>query len=147
MSTLPNDAQERAASEAGGEAGLTSSPANRPDPGQPGAHLTNGKFAPGNSGGAGRPKSRPIRDAIKKALQTDPELLPAIVDALTKAVKGQRQNRFGEVVNELEAAAFIRDTVEGRPTQAVELSGGEDEETGEQKSIPVVLIPAARNDL
>src|SRR5208282_5493497 len=88
-----------------------------------GRDASTGLFLPGNPGGPGRPKLRPFRDAIRKRLQENPEELEDIVELLFDNALGKCTNRFDEVVNHIEAAGFIRDTVEGRPTQAIELSG------------------------
>ena len=85
-----------------------------------------GRFVPGSSGGPGRPKLRPFREALRKRLREHPEELDAIVDTLFSNALGNRTNRFNEIVNEIEAAGFIRDTVEGRPTQAMILQGDEE---------------------
>lgn len=151
MEALPQNGvnPSPAASGAGGEAGSSSiTPIIRPDPVSAEAHGADGKFVKGNSGGAGRPKLRPFREAIRKRIQQNPEEFEEIVNAVFEAAQGLQSNRFGETVNQLEAFQILRDTSEGRPTQAVELSGSdEDEETGSILAIPVVLIPAANHKI
>ena len=149
MDALPQDDQlvpSTAASGASGEAG-SSSEITCSNVFKPEHFKANGKFAVGNPGGPGRPKLRPFRDAIRKRLAANPEELAEIVNEVFEAAKGLQTNHFGDVVNQLAGFEILRDTTEGRPAQAIELSGGEDEETGEQKSIPVLIIPAGANKI
>src|SRR5216683_4987512 len=78
------------------------------------------RFQPGRSGNpAGRPKSKTLSEALRLALveigdkkldQTNAELIATAI--LKKARKG-----------DVKAAAFVRDTAEGRPAQKVQMEG------------------------
>lgn len=69
------------------------------------------QFQPGNPGG-GRPKSKPISDALLAALG-DPSELKKIITAIIKEAKDGNVKAFTE----------IRDTVEGKPIQQLDVKG------------------------
>jgi hypothetical protein len=76
-----------------------------------GAH----SFPPGNKvNPGGRPSRKPFRDAIERLLNdhTAEEIIRALI-----ASSKRRQRR------DIMAATFLRDTLEGKPTQSLELSG------------------------
>ena len=73
------------------------------------------RFKPGWEGGPGRPKERPFRDAMRKALKEGRHSLDAVIDDLfTEAAKGNVQ-----------AIREVRETLDG---QAPQPHAGSDDE-------------------
>lgn len=83
-------------------------------------------FKIGHPGGPGRPKMKRIRDEICRQLDADPLALHEIVENLIQAARGKHSNRFNEIVNSIQAAEYIRDTIEGKPAQTLDLGFGGD---------------------
>jgi hypothetical protein len=72
-------------------------------------------FPPGNNANpTGRPARKPFRDAIERLLNDD--TAEEIIRALIASSKRKQRP-------DIMAATFLRDTLEGRPTQSLELSG------------------------
>jgi hypothetical protein len=98
-----------------------------------------GKWAPGYSGNpAGRPKKKYFRDEILRQLDEHPEDLKQIVSSLIAAAKGEQTNRFSEIVNQGMAAQFVKETLDGRAKQEVEVTG---EDGG---PIGFVIVPESK---
>lgn len=86
-----------------------------------------GKFAPGFSGNPnGRPKKKFFREAILKHLDENPEALDDIVKVLVDAARGQESNFKGERVNHISAAQFVKETLDGKAKQELEVTGADE---------------------
>jgi len=89
-----------------------------------------GRFAPGVSGNpSGRPKTRHISEALREELDSpapDGELTnaQAIARRLVKTARDAKRDSQAT-----QAAEVIADRIEGKPTQAVHLEQGMDENT------------------
>ena len=74
------------------------------------------RFKPGQSGNpGGRPKKKHVTEALLAAIGDDPVLLAKAARALLKRMAKGDTN----------AAVFVRDTVDGKPAQTVQVSGTE----------------------
>jgi hypothetical protein len=81
----------------------------------PAEHLKPHWFKPGESGNPGGRPKKPIKERLLQRLREDDAVLADLVEAiLAKA-------RTGDV----QAFNSIRDTIEGRPVQAVESTGSD----------------------
>lgn len=77
------------------------------------AAVERNKFKPGQSGNpGGRPKKKPLTEALMEALDNPEHLKQVIEGILAKAKKG-----------DVAAFAAIRDTTEGKPVESHEHSG------------------------
>lgn len=85
-----------------------------------------GKFGPGNPGGPGAPKKKYFRDAFIEYLEEHPDALPEIVKTLAEAARGKEENWRGERVNHISAAQFVKETLDGKAKQELEVHGPED---------------------
>jgi len=82
-----------------------------------------GKFGPGNPGGPGAPRKKYFRDMFVKLLEDNPQDLEVICKELISAAKGLQTNRFSEVVNQATAAQFVKETLDGKAKQELEVTG------------------------
>ena len=79
----------------------------------PAEHLRPHWFKPGESGNPGGRPKKPIKERLLQRLREDDAVLADLVEAiLLKAKDG-----------DVQAFNSIRDTIEGRPVQAVETTG------------------------
>lgn len=78
------------------------------------------QFKPGQSGNPdGRPKSKPLTDALLKILRENPLEAQKIARAMLKKVRAGSVKHF----------TAIADRIEGKPVQPIEGTGGEDGKT------------------
>jgi hypothetical protein len=83
-----------------------------------------GRLKPGfTANPEGRPKTAVFKRAAMRYLEEHPEVMARIVERMFSKAQGHHENRFGEEIGDLDAAAFLRDTIDGKPKQAVEVSG------------------------
>jgi len=86
-----------------------------------------GRLRPGFTANPdGRPKTAMMKRAMMDYLEEHPEVMAKIVGRIFAKAQGQHENRFGEQVGDLDAAAFLRDTVDGKPKQAMEVTGADE---------------------
>lgn len=106
-----------------------SSPKGQKGPKDPAPPIGQGgatRFKPGQSGNpSGRPKSRYLRRALQEMYEEDPSKLRALVEALhNTAIHGEGLHG----VSKHQAFAVLRDTLDGRPEQQLEVSAGDGSE-------------------
>ena len=90
------------------------------------------RFQPGRSGNpGGRPKARPIMDSLQNAIIDNPEMLKQLAVAALR--KAKSSHRF---------FAEVRDTLDGKPIQAVAIANPEGEKLRVQ-----VEVTSARDKL
>jgi hypothetical protein len=86
---------------------------------------SHGRLRPGfTANPSGQPKSKKwFREAFIKHFEEHPEDFSKIIAEVIVAGKGEQTNRFSEVVNQQAAAQFIKDTLDGKAKQEVEVTG------------------------
>ena len=100
-------------------------------------------FQPGRSGNvAGRPKGRTLSEVLRYFLEQPIETGQTMAEAIAAAILAKA--RKGDV----KAAAFVRDTAEGKPTQKVQVEGSlQLKERERQVRFLVHVIKQGRKDL
>lgn len=74
----------------------------------------------------GRPKKKYFRDAFIKYFEENPDALPKVIEVLAKAAQGEEQNFKGERVNHISAAQFVKETLDGKAKQELEVTGADE---------------------
>ncbi len=82
-----------------------------------------GQWNKGVSGNPNGPKRKWFREAFIKHFEDNPGDFKAIIAEIIAAGKGLQTNRFSETVNQAAAAQFIKETLDGRAKQEVEVTG------------------------
>ena len=78
------------------------------------------QFKPGQSGNpGGRPKSKPLTEALQRILDANPQEADKIARAMLKKLRAGSVKHF----------TAVADRLEGKPVQPIEGTGGEDGKT------------------